>query len=326
MKEITITAKEEGQSFHKFLLRVLPEAGSGFLYKMLRKKNITLNGAKADGKERLKSGDTVRIFFAEETLEKFMGQNMRAVLKYEKASGTVEVLFEDEDILILNKPSGMLSQKSSADDISVNEEMIAYLMKSGFLTEDSLKIFRPSVCNRLDRNTSGVLLCGKSVRGMNLLGTALKDRSLHKYYRCFTAGHLKEKCRISGYLTKEEKRNRVSVSDTETPGAQWIETEYEPLEELWIKDAAGRKIPVTYLEVLLLTGRSHQIRAHLSSIGHPLLGDYKYGDRKLNDRVKEAYGISSQMLHAYRIEGAGLPSVTAPLPREFLRISDRKGQ
>ncbi len=320
MKEIVITEKEAGQTFHKFLLRVLPAAGSGFLYKMLRKKNITLNGAKADGSERLQSGDSVKIFFSDDTLLKFMGTGRKDVSELKKLSGTVEVLYEDEAILILNKPSGILSQKSRADDISMNEEMIAYLIKSGFLSEEDLKIFRPSVCNRLDRNTSGILLCGKSIYGMNLIGNALRERTVHKYYRCLVFGHIKEPCRISGYLTKDERSNRVSVTSQETPDSLRIETEYTPLRSFFLKNNPEREIPVSYLEVLLLTGRSHQIRAHLSSIGHPLLGDFKYGKKDLNLMLKREYGITDQMLHAYRIEGAGLPTVTAPVPENFLTL------
>lgn len=326
MKEITITGKEAGQSFHKFLLRILPEAGSGFLYKMLRKKNITLNGAKADGKEKLKAGDIVRIFFAEETLLKFMGENGKIASRYEKATGNIEVLYEDDDILFINKPSGILSQKSSADDISINEEMIVYLLKSGFLKEEELNVFRPSVCNRLDRNTSGIVLCGKSIHGMNLLGNALKDRTLHKYYRCFVSGTLLEKRRICGYLKKDEKTNQVTVFEKETEDAQKIETEYEPLSAFLLKDRSGREFPVTYLEVLLLTGRSHQIRAHLSSIGHPILGDFKYGNRMVNRFLKEECGITDQMLHAYRVEGSGFPCVTAPVPNDFRKILGKESE
>lgn len=320
MKEITITGKEAGQTFHKFLQRVLPNAGGSFLYKMLRKKNITLNGKKADGKERLTDGDIVNIFFAEETLLKFMGENRDIAHRYENASGNVSVLYEDDDILILNKPSGVLSQKSSPDDVSINEEMIAYLLKSGFLTGEGLSVFRPSVCNRLDRNTSGILLCGKSIQGMNRLGSALKDRSLHKYYRCFVLGELSGKQRISGFLKKDEKRNRVTVTEQAVPDAQMIETEYDPLCSFLLDGKNGDSFRVTYLEVLLLTGRSHQIRAHLASTGHPLLGDYKYGSGRVNRILKEKYGIKDQMLHAYRIEGEGLPCVTAPVPPEFEKI------
>ena len=193
MFQRTITEREAGQRFDKYLRRLLPEAGSSFLYKMLRKKNIILNGKKADGSEKLVFGDSVSIFFSEETLAKFMGNSMPERedygCAYEKLKG-IKILYEDTHILLADKPAGILSQKAEKTDLSLNEWLIGHLLHSGAVTQEGLAAYRPSVCNRLDRNTSGIVLCAKSLPGAQLLGELLKDRTLHKYYQLYVKGRV----------------------------------------------------------------------------------------------------------------------------------------
>lgn len=287
MREIQITGNESGQRLDKMLAKYLNEAPKSFLYKMLRKKNIVLNGKKATGSEKLSTGDCVKIFLAEETIEKFSGRK----ITYTKEK--LDILYEDEDVLFINKPVGMLSQKAKEGDESVVEHLITYLLVSGQLTEADLQTFRPSVCNRLDRNTSGLVVAGKSLAGLQKMSELFQNRTLQKFYRCLVAGCVNETQRITGYLVKDETRNRVTISDREVPGSARIETEYVPI-------CIGQD--VTLLEVHLITGKTHQIRAHLAAAGHPVIGDYKYGDRRMNDSYKKKYGLSSQLLHAYRLE------------------------
>lgn len=320
MKEINITSKDEGQTLIKILQKVLPQAGSSFLYKMLRKKNIVLNDKKADGKEKLQSEDTIKIYFSEDTLQKFEG-NSNPVEKLNHASGNVDVIFENTDILILNKPAGILSQKAFEEDVSINEEMIAYLLNTGALDEENLKVFRPSVCNRLDRNTSGLILCGKTIHGLQQLTEMLKERSLHKYYRCIVKGHLSQKECLNGYLYKDKNTNKVQISKEPIADGQEIITEYRPVQSMELSIKKEKKMQITELEVLLVTGRTHQIRAHLSSIGFPILGDPKYGDPVSNRVIKECYHIDRQLLHAYRMEIPFLSQeIIAPVPEDFSRV------
>ena len=298
MKLITVHKQEEGQRLVKLLGAYLKEAPNSFFYKMLRKKNITLNGKKADGTEKLKCGDEIRLFLSDETYEKFAG---KVQPKEKFPTAKLNIVYEDSNVIFINKPAGMLSQKSVPSDVSLNEYLLGYLEKSGQWKQEESKAFRPSVCNRLDRNTSGMVICGKSMAGLQQMAALLKDRSLHKYYLCLVKGVMTESQHLEGYLLKDENSNQVKIFQKETEGAAHIITEYEPL---------YTEGETTLLKVTLVTGKSHQIRAHLSSIGHPIIGDPKYGDRKVNAFFRETHGIKTQMLHAWKLT---FPELAEPL-------------
>ena len=315
MQEIKVTKNEAGQRLDKLLAKYLNEAPKSFFYKMMRKKNIVLNGKKATGNEKLEEGDIVKLFLADETIQKFSS------VKIQRTKTNLSVIYEDEDVVLINKPVGMLSQKAKESDVSLVEHLISYLLAAGELTEESLKSFRPSICNRLDRNTSGIVVAGKSLPGLQKMGELFKERTIHKYYRCLVQGVIREDQYLKGWLKKDEKTNKVQVSDRPSDSSdQPIETEYHPL---WTEQG------VTLLEVRLITGKTHQIRAHLASEGHPLIGDYKYGNRKLNDSYQKKYGLKSQLLHAYRLEFPTLEGAcdqlsekvfTADVPPLFAKI------
>lgn len=316
MRELTVKAGESGQRLDKYLAKYLKEAPKSFLYKMLRKKNITLNGRKADGSEKLRAEDCVRLFLAEETLEKFMGAQTEA------HTCSLDVIYEDDHVLFINKPVGMLSQKADKKDISLVEYLTGYLLEKGALTREDLLTFHPSVCNRLDRNTSGIVAAGKTMAGLQTLSGAFKDRSLHKYYLALAAGRVEHPSYIKGYLWKNERTNKVTVTREPKKDALPIETRMRPLSYSGTGDC-------TLLEVELLTGRTHQIRSHLASIGHPIIGDAKYGSREVNEAYRKKYRVTSQLLHAWRIE---MPSfegelsylsglkLTAELPALFKKV------
>ncbi|MGL6216805.1 MAG: RluA family pseudouridine synthase, partial [Lacrimispora sphenoides] len=269
MQSLIVSKNEAGQRLDKLLSKYLNLAEKSFLYKMMRKKNITLNGRKCEGSEKLAEGDEVKLFLSDETIEKFSQVKLQEVKKI-----SLNIIYEDEHILLVNKPAGMLSQKAKESDESLVEYMIDYLVSGGQLSTEQLRSFRPSVCNRLDRNTSGLVVGGKSLPGLQLMSASFKDRSIHKYYQCVVKGQISDKQVITGYLTKSEATNQVTVHKQEVPGSAPIVTEYEPVK--WHEG-------YTLLKVTLITGRTHQIRAHLSSIGHPIVGDYKYGDSRVNE-------------------------------------------
>lgn len=316
MQEITIGKNEAGQRLDKFLAKYMNLAPKSFFYKMMRKKNITLNGRKCEGAEKLAEGDLVKLFLSDETIDGFTEK--KAPVFRKNAAQKLNVLYEDADILLVNKPSGMLSQKAKDTDVSLVEHLIQYLMDTGAVTEESMRTFRPSVCNRLDRNTSGIVACGKSLAGLQMLSEIFRDRSVHKYYQCIVGGAMRESKTIDGWLLKDEKTNKVQIFSKPVPESLEIHTKYEPL---------ASNGSYTLLKVTLLTGRSHQIRAHLASIGHPIVGDTKYG--KKTDRAAQTYQIKSQLLHSFLLEFPELEEpfshlsgkkVEAPLPKEFERV------
>lgn len=300
MKLVQIGKNQSGGRLDKFLLKYLDRAGSGFIYKMLRKKNITLNGKKADGSEKLNVGDEIKIFLSDETFEKFSSQSDGCgdeLKPYQRLTSTKEfqslsVVYEDKNILLLDKPADMLSQKAKDTDVSLNEYAIAYLLDKGVVGAEEFKTFKPSVCNRLDRNTTGLITVGASMEGVRALSLGFKERTFDKYYVCLVAGKVEQGARITGYLEKNERNNQVVISDTQRGDSVFIDTEYEPLK------TDGR---VTLLKVKLITGKTHQIRAHLASVGHPIIGDTKYGDAKSNEKYRREYGVKHQLLHSYEL-------------------------
>ena len=252
----------------------------------------------------------MKLFLADDTIEKFSSVQVQEVKKVD-----LDILYEDDEIILVNKPAGMLSQKAKETDESLVEYLIDYLLGSGKLTERGLRAFRPSVCNRLDRNTSGIVAAGKSLAGLQMLSGVFKDRSIHKYYQCLVSGEIRDVKTVDGWLLKDEKKNQVRIL-TEAEAKRFggrggdeepkrIRTKYEPIA------TDGR---FTLLKVTLLTGRSHQIRAHLASLGHPIVGDFKYGGvSKVNPSGRT---VKYQLLHSYRLE---FPKLAEP----FVYLSGR---
>ena len=316
MREL-IFQEDAGQRLDKYLQKYLNLAPKSFLYKMLRKKNIVLNGKKAEGSEKLKNGDVIRLYLSEETLEKF--HESRKADQYPRWPG-LEIVYEDRQLLLVNKPAGMLSQKADPKDVSLNEYLVGYLLESGQVTPESLAGFTPGVCNRLDRNTSGLVIGAKTLVAAQEMGRLLKERRAGKYYLALVKGQVTRKERIRGWLAKDEAKNQARISREPLENGTPIETAYEPL-------AANKEM--TLLKVELVTGKTHQIRSHLAGIGHPLAGDRKYGDAAFNRYFRETYGLNSQFLHSWQIEfpvmeppleGVSQKTVTAKPPKLFQKI------
>lgn len=325
MREFIIAPREAGQRADKYVQKVLDKAPKNFIYKMIRKKTIVLNDRKMTGQELLRPGDSIKIYFSEETFAKFSGipDKNNIVNQYElcynkqvqgkAGESIVDIVYEDADILIINKPAGLLSQKAAPGDDSANDRILRYLLESGQLSTADLATFHPSICNRLDRNTSGLLIAGKTMHGLQEMAAMLKDRSVQKFYRCLVWGDLEKSIHLSGYLIKDSKTNRVRiVRDTEKyPNAAFIETACEPI---------AHYRAAALLEVHLITGRSHQIRAHLASIGHPILGDPKYGDPGRDRELAGIVPLHGQLLHAYRMELPDGRTFVAPEPEYMKKV------
>lgn len=310
MRVTIIGENEAGQRLDKYLTKYMKDAPMSFIYKMLRKKNIVLNHKKSTGRELLKIGDEVSFFLSDETIvsfqpennqkDAFLLENKNYINVYHKFIDIV-VIYEDEDILIADKPVGILSQKAASDDISINDWLIGYLLEHKCITPDSLQTFRPSICNRLDRNTSGMIVCSKSFRASRVLNEMFANRTIEKYYRCLAQGSCTIEGVITSYLYKDREKNKVYIyqEEKEIP-KQFL------AKAVFIKTGI-RKISenngITELEITLFTGKSHQIRAQLSALGMPLVGDAKYG--------KNMQG-AGQLLHCSRLQ---FPSEVPELPQ-----------
>ncbi|MBO4558866.1 MAG: RluA family pseudouridine synthase [Lachnospiraceae bacterium] len=335
MQSFKAGSNEDGMRLDKLIERILPQAGKGFAYKMLRKKNIVLNGKKAEGNERLSAGDEIKFFLSDDTYKAMGGKiageagaasnpgaaagNRHAVKAAVQDVGQrpgakpefdfeKNIIYEDADVLLVNKPEGILSQKSVPGDVSLNEYLLEYAAGKHGLDLNAPATFRPSVCNRLDRNTSGIVCCGLSMKGLRALSEMFRDRTVHKYYLALCKGEIIVPEHKKAYLVKDEATNKVTVSDSPTEDAELIETAWKPL-----KYRGG----CTLTEVELFTGKSHQIRAQLAHEKHPIAGDAKYGDTAFNRAMRDRYKVKSQMLAAYRIvfpKTEALPGISG---REF---------
>lgn len=308
MKEFQIEKNQSGQRLDKFLCKVLKSAPKSFIYKMLRKKNITLNGKKAVGNEILVIDDQVKLFLSDETFHNFATDVKKDdIILKDLPVIELSIVFENDDFLVLNKPVGMLSQKAKPEDTSANEYLLAYMYNKNLISQESLRTFRPSICNRLDRNTSGLLIFGKSLSGLQQVSQWLNQRTVQKFYICVVMGQVDQPMKITGYITKDEYRNKVTIHQEETFDSSFIETEYEPLFHC---------PEFSVLKVHLITGRSHQIRAHLSSIGHPILGDPKY-DSVASRKVSKTYHLQTQLLHSWKMITPEHTEFIAPVPEAF---------
>ncbi len=286
----TLTVKENdaGQRLDKFLTKTYRHLPMSLLYKAIRKKDIRLNGKRCDSADRLNTGDVISLFLPDDVLE-----ITAPAYDFLRASRQLDIVYEDDHVLLLNKKVGLLVHP---DNKEFGDTLIArvqrYLYEKGVYDPANEQSFAPALVNRIDRNTAGIVIAAKTAVALRILNDKLKKREIEKYYLCIVHGQMpRQEDTLEGYLEKNEEQNRVYVSDAPRQGARTIRTRYRVLEE---------REGLSLLEIHLLTGRTHQIRAHMASIGHPLLGDGKYGTNAIN----KGTGFDKQALCSYRLRFA----------------------
>ena len=294
MREIIVDKNESNQRLDRFLKKYLANATQGFIYKMLRKKNIKLNGSKVNPEDIIMEGDVVQLFLSDDTIEKFV------VVKKEVRSKLIpSIIHEDNNIVLINKAVGVLSHGAGGGEFEDNivDSMVSYLIEKGEYVPRLEKTFTPAICNRLDRNTSGIIIGAKNYQSLKTINAAIKEKSVRKFYKTIVKGTVKKDFMAEAYLSKDEERNIVDISKEDSEGSKRIETFIRVLKT---------KNGYSMVEIELITGRTHQIRSHLASLGYPVIGDRKYGDNSVNKIFNIEYKLDNQWLHGYKIEFNGL--------------------
>lgn len=285
MRQIIITENDSGQRLDKFLTKRFRNMPTALMYKYIRTKYIKLNGKRCEISSRLQTGDVLTLYIKDEFFEETPD-----AYDFLKAPVKLDIIYEDENILLLNKKPGLLVHP---DDTYHFDSLIArvqhYLYDKGAYDPKAENSFAPALVNRIDRNTGGIVIAAKNAETLRIMNQKLKDREVEKLYLCIAVGYLQPKeALLTDYLEKNEQQNRVYISRQPTPNSKAIKTKYRVLAE---------RNQFSLVEVDLLTGRTHQIRAHFAFIGHPLLGDGKYGRNEINRRM----GYQYQALYAYRL-------------------------
>lgn len=287
MREFTINKNDSGQRLDKFLTKAVKNLPKSLLYKYIRLKRIKLNGKRCTISDRLCEGDVIQLYINDEFFDSDTSKP-----DFLKAPAALDIVYEDSDIILCDKKVGLVvhEDESGAADTLINR-ILHYLYDKGEYSPQNENSFTPSLCNRIDRNTSGIVICAKNAQALRVMNRKIKDREIDKRYLCVTVGiPPKSEDTLTAYHLRNEKTKTVTVTDTMQPGCKTMITRYKVIAKNTERDLA-------LLEVKLVTGRTHQIRAHLAHIGYPLLGDGKYGINAVN----REYNVKTQALCAYKL-------------------------
>ena len=320
MKKIQITENDANQRIDKYIKKLLVNAPTNFIYKMFRKKDIKVNGKKVNEKYILKNNDVVEMILYEDKFKEFT-----ATKDIYNVKKTFKVLYEDNHVLIVYKPAGLLVHEDKNESVNtLTNQVLSYLANKNELDLSRENTFMPGPVHRLDRNTSGIVIFGKTLAALQVLNEMIKQRHcIEKSYLTICKGKVNQKRNLKGYIVKLDDQAQVKLVSKDYPGALTMETIVKPVK--YNNDYSK-------VEVTLITGRMHQIRVHLSSIDHPIIGDRKYGDFELNKFVKKEFGLNHQLLHAYKIrfvKSFGIlaylqdKEIVCPVPKLFEKIENR---
>ncbi len=306
MKEFIINENDSGQRVDKFISKALPELPKSMMYRLIRKKDIKINGKRCDISDRVNTGDRITVYVKDE-----VSAEKKHDMSFLSCTADIDVVYEDDNIIIVSKPVGLDSHSNGSPMTDTLIDRIKhYLYNKKEYLPDSESSFAPALCSRLDRNTCGLVTAAKTAAALRDINEAIRSGRLHKIYHCVTVSPPpKKEDIITAYHQKDESRNLVKISDSPVEGYKPIKTGYRVI-------AFNGKLSL--VEITLYTGRTHQIRAHMAHIGAPVLGDGKYGNIAANKR----YGIFRQALCAYELR-FDLPEESAFSYLNKLKITDK---
>ncbi|MBX7416903.1 RluA family pseudouridine synthase [Clostridium chauvoei] len=283
---IGIGTNEAGQRLDKFLRKLLKDVPLSKIFKALRKGDVRVNGKKQKENYTLQLDDVVEIKYIQSNKEKTKPKFIKV------ESGGLKITYEDDNLLVVeNWPGVLVHPDQKGHEATLTDYVLSYLNEKGDYLPESEVTFTPASCNRLDRNTSGIVIFGKTFEGLRELNEIIREGKVDKYYNALVKGKVKDGL-YKGYILKNEEVNISKVYDNEVPNSKEIAMEVKTIQT---------NGAYSLLEINLITGRSHQIRAHLAHLGTPIIGDSKYGDRKLNSFFANKFGLDCQFLYAYKL-------------------------